>query len=120
MIPAPAQGAMLVVAMQNDEFSKNVLSKLNHSETEICTQIERDFLKELEGGCTAPIGALAQIKNEEIIFKGVLFSLDGEKKIEIEKIIPIEECKDAGKKYAFEILNNGGKELMSQIKAELN
>ena len=47
MVPAPAQGAMVVVAMENDVFCKEALAKLNHSETEICTHIEREFLKTL-------------------------------------------------------------------------
>ena len=58
MVPAPAQGAMVVVAMEKDDFCREALAKLNHSETEICTHIEREFLKTLEGGCTAPIGAV--------------------------------------------------------------
>ncbi|MEN9489070.1 MAG: hypothetical protein RL494_1335, partial [Bacteroidota bacterium] len=77
MIPAPAQGAMVVVAMGNDEFALNALAELNHVETEITTYIERQFLKTLEGGCTAPIGALAKFneKDETIHFQGVLFSI---------------------------------------------
>lgn len=119
MIPAPAQGAMLIVAMKNDEFSKKAVSELNHKETEICTHIERDFLRELEGGCSAPIGALAKIENKNIIFKGILFSLDGKRKVEVEKIISKDNYYDAGKVFAQEILRNGGKELMCEIKAEL-
>ena len=46
MVPAPAQGAMVVVAMENDIFCKEALAKLNHSETEICTHIEREFLNQ--------------------------------------------------------------------------
>jgi hydroxymethylbilane synthase len=44
---------------------------------QIATYIERQFLKTLEGGCTAPIGALARYNEEEdtIHFQGVLFSL---------------------------------------------
>lgn len=45
MIPAPAQGAMMVVAMAEDTFSLDALSELNHVETEICTYIERQFLR---------------------------------------------------------------------------
>ncbi len=121
MIPAPAQGAMLVVAMANDEFTKDAVSQLNDIETEICTYIERQFLKTLEGGCTAPIGALAQYDEEKdtIEFKGVLFSVDGKQKIEIEKSVDISEWKKLGFHSAQEILNNGGAELMTQIKKQL-
>jgi hydroxymethylbilane synthase len=121
MIPAPAQGAMLVVAMANDEFTKDAVSQLNDIETEICTYIERQFLKTLEGGCTAPIGALAQYDEEKdtIEFKGVLFSVDGKQKIAIEKSVDISEWKKLGFHSAQEILNNGGAQLMSQIKATL-
>ena len=121
MIPAPAQGAMLVVAMANDEFTKDAVSQLNDIETEICTYIERQFLKTLEGGCTAPIGALAQYDEEKdtIEFKGVLFSVDGKQKIEIEKSVDISEWKKLGFHSAQEILNNGGAELMVKIKNQL-
>lgn len=121
MIPAPAQGAMLVVAMANDEFTKDAVSQLNDIETEICTYIERQFLKTLEGGCTAPIGALAQYDEEKdtIEFKGVLFSIDGKQKIEIEKSVDISEWKKLGFHSAQEILNTGGAELMVEIKNQL-
>jgi hydroxymethylbilane synthase len=121
MIPAPAQGAMLVVAIANDEFTKDAVSQLNDIETEICTYIERQFLKTLEGGCTAPIGALAEYDEEKdtIEFKGVLFSVDGKQKIEIEKSVDISEWKKLGFHSAQEILNNGGAELMVEIKNQL-
>ncbi|TRX35969.1 hydroxymethylbilane synthase [Flavobacterium restrictum] len=119
MIPAPAQGAMLVVAMANDEFSRQVLNELNDIDTEVCSHIERQFLKTLEGGCTAPIGALAVFIEDDILFKGVLFSIDGKQKIEIEKTIPMQEWKKLGFYCAKEILENGGAELMKSIKESL-
>ncbi len=119
MVPAPAQGAMLVVAMENDAFCKEAIGKLNHRETEICTQIEREFLKTLEGGCTAPIGALAKINNYEIQFVGNLFSIDGEEKIEIESTISLDNWTDFGKECANEILEKGGAMLMKSIKKSL-
>ena len=121
MIPAPAQGAMLVVAMQEDAYTLDALSHLNDIETEIVTYIERQFLKTLEGGCTAPIGALAKYNEAEdtIHFQGVLFSLDGKEKIEVDKIVPIEEWKKLGFYSAQEILNNGGTKLMTEIKNNL-
>ena len=121
MIPAPAQGAMVVVAMAEDEFCREAVSELNDIETEVCTHIERQFLRRLEGGCTAPIGALATYNEDEdtIHFEGVLFSIDGQQKIAINKIVPIEEWKNLGYHSAEEILNNGGIELMKTIKETL-
>lgn len=121
MIPAPAQGAMVVVAMADDEFCRDAVSELNDIETEVCTHIERQFLRHLEGGCTAPIGALVTYNEDEdtLHFKGVLFSLDGKEKIEINKIVSIEEWKNLGYHLAVEVLNNGGAALMKTIKESL-
>ena len=119
MIPAPAQGAMVIVAMANDEFCRDAAAELNDIESEVCTHIERQFLKTLEGGCTAPIGALAVFIEDEIVFKGVLFSLDGKEKIEINKTVPLEEWKKLGVIAAKEILENGGVSLMESIRHEL-
>ncbi|MDR9457570.1 MAG: hydroxymethylbilane synthase [Salegentibacter sp.] len=119
MIPAPAQGAMLVVAMENDEFSRKALELLNHQESKISVHIERQFLKTLEGGCTAPIGALVTIEKNIVYFKGALFSLDGKQKIEVEKTTRIDEIQGFGTSCAREVLNKGGKELMTEIRKVL-
>lgn len=119
MVPAPAQGAMLVVAMENDKYSREAVANLNHKETEICTFIERQFLRTLEGGCTAPIGALAQFKDEEIQFQGVLFSLDGKQKFNIEKNCTFDNYKTFGERCANEILTSGGNELMVELRKTL-
>ena len=121
MIPAPAQGAMVVVGMINDEYSLDAVAQLNDIETEICTYIERQFLKTLEGGCTAPIGALAKYNEKEdtIEFSGVLLSIDGKQKLEINKNVDISEWKKLGYHAAQEILNNGGAVLMECIRKDL-
>jgi hydroxymethylbilane synthase len=121
MIPAPAQGAMVVVAMGNDNFTIDAVSQLNDIETEICTFIERQFLRTLEGGCTAPIGALAKYNESDdvIEFNGVLLSLDGKQKIEVNKLVPIEEWKKLGFHAAQEILENGGNEIMNDLRKQL-
>ena len=120
MVPAPAQGAMVIAVMQHDTFCVDAVGKLNHHESEICTTIEREFLKTLEGGCTAPIGALATVKNNEIHFKGCLFSLDGTQKFEIEKTISVNKNLHFGRNCALEVMKQGGKELMVEIKKTLD
>ena len=119
MIPAPAQGAMVIVAMGNDKFSIDATSKLNDYSSEVCTHIEREFLRTLEGGCTAPIGAFAEIMKDQVIFKGCLFSLDGKTNLEIERTTTVSDYKNLGEECANFILQNGGKELMRSIKSEL-
>ena len=116
MIPAPAQGAMVIVAMGNDNFCLDAVSELNDVETEVCTHIERQFLKTLEGGCTAPIGAIVKIIEDDISFKGTLLSLDGKQKISVEKIVPLQEWKKLGYYCAQEILENDGKEIMEVLR----
>ncbi|MEL6812330.1 MAG: hydroxymethylbilane synthase [Bacteroidota bacterium] len=120
MVPAPAQGAMVVVAMADDPLGVEATSKLNVTNSAICTHIEREFLRVLEGGCTAPIGAMAKIGNNLIDFKGVLLSLDGQTRLVVEEQTPLEAYEGFGKKCAMLLLHNGGKKLMHEIKKEMS
>jgi hydroxymethylbilane synthase len=119
MIPAPAQGAMLVVAMEQDDYCREALGKLNHFESEMCTYVERSFLKTLEGGCTAPIGALATVIDNEIRLQGLLSSIDGKEVIHVEKVVETTSYKKFGEEAAESVLANGGAEIMEKIKADL-
>lgn len=121
MIPAPAQGAMMVVAMADDTFVLEALSQLNDIETEIATHIERQFLRTLEGGCTAPIGALATYNetDDTIRLQGVLLSTDGKQRFYIDKTVPINEWKKLGYQAAQEILSKGGDALMKELRKQL-
>lgn len=114
MVPAPAQGVIMITALGKDTEILEIVTQLNHKETEICAGIEREFLNTLEGGCTAPIGALAYINEEEITFKGVLVSTDGRKKIEADRICKVGDYKDLGKRCAKEVLMKGGQKILLQ------
>jgi len=70
MLPAPAQGAIMVVCRQADEYAFESCQSLDHEETALCTKIERDFLAGLMGGCSTPISALAEVKDGEVVFRG--------------------------------------------------
>jgi uroporphyrinogen-III synthase len=114
MIPAPAQGAIMLAALEKDDFTIDACEQLNHPDTEICVGIEREFLRLLEGGCSAPIGALAYIddRTEEINFKGVLLKSDGSKKIAVAKTAKVGSHEYLAKDCADYIFNKGGRELM--------
>jgi len=115
MVPAPAQGAIMITALESDEETRAICAEINHEDTEISTSIERDFLNRLEGGCTAPIGALAYVKDEEINFKGILLSTDGTKKIEVSKVVPLGSHFNLAEFCADYIIGKGGKTLIDQL-----
>ena len=114
MIPAPAQGAIMVACLEKDQYVIDACEQLNHYETKVCVGIEREFLKLLEGGCTAPIGALAYVdeKTEEINFKGILLKKDGSKKITVTKTAKMGRHRFLAKDCADYVINRGGKEMM--------
>ena len=119
MLPAPAQGAIMVVALEDDDFVREACAELNHEPTATCTQLEREFLRLLEGGCSAPIGALAYINNEdEVTMKGVLLAIDGTKKLEAEFSAPLGQHENLGRDCANSILSRGGKNLMGEIQRD--
>lgn len=87
MLPAPAQGAIVVVVREDNVALQKKLLPLHDDYTYIATQLERDFLRALEGGCTAPIGAFAEFKNEKLYFKGGLWSEDGKESSVIDEVL---------------------------------
>lgn len=116
MVPAPAQGAIMVVAMEEDEEIREICAQLNHERTEICVTQEREFLRILEGGCTAPIGGLCYINNDDkVVLKGVLLTVDGSKKLEAEITADLGKHQNIGRDCANSILARGGKRLMSEV-----
>ena len=120
MISAPAQGVVAICGRSDNAEMKQVFSDINHKPTQICVEIERNFLNTLEGGCTAPIGAFAEInERNEVRFIGRLCSLDGKNCIETDEIFEWNEHENFGKTLAQKVLENGGHELMHQIKSEI-
>jgi hydroxymethylbilane synthase len=116
MLPAPAQGAVVVVAKSERTDLKEALALINHSNTALETQLEREFLRQLEGGCSSPIGALAKVDDEEVIFKGGLFSLDGTKAITIEKRSTRSSAVSDVSLWVDEVLKSGGEEILKELR----
>ena len=120
MIPAPSQGAIGIVSLENNESVKKALLQINCEKTFYCTAIERTFLKILEGGCSAPIGGLALIDGDFIDFKGGLFSLNGRESVVTKHRFSNKENPIyLGEKIASELLKKGGKSIIKKIKTQL-
>ncbi len=117
MVPAPAQGAIMIISRMNDQLAIDATVTINHSITATCTKIERDFLRTLLGGCSTPISAYAAVKNNQLVFTGNMLSLDGKEKVSIDLIESIDSLKqDFGIKTAKQLLENGGNEIAQKIR----
>jgi hydroxymethylbilane synthase len=106
MLPAPAQGAITISCREDDDAAFDACHLLNDESTDVCTKIERDFLRTLLGGCSTPIGALAVIASDKIIFKGNICSPDGQKVISIEKEFSLQDSGEWGVLAGTELLEN--------------
>ncbi len=78
MLPAPAQGAIGIEALSNNNDVRILLSKINHAETFTCVMAERSFLAELNAGCRSPVAARARLIDGRLIIKGEMLSEDGQ------------------------------------------
>jgi hydroxymethylbilane synthase len=116
MLPAPAQGTVVVVCREEDKEIRNTCAAFNDYHTALCTRIERDFLRALMGGCSTPISALAQLREHQLHFRGSMLSVDGKEKAEIEKFVDLANCENTGKLAAAEILLKGGEKIIESIR----
>jgi hydroxymethylbilane synthase len=116
MLPAPAQGAIAIVCRKDDNQVFDTCRNFNDEATALCVKIERDFLKALMGGCSTPVSALAEVKDDEIVFKGNVLSVDGKEKSEIEKAVHLNKAKELGIVAGEEILSMGADKIIEQIR----
>lgn len=116
MIPAPAQGVIAICCRKNERETAGLLANINHRETEMTSRVERQFLNVLEGGCSAPIGAFAQILDEEIHFEAVLLDIEGQKRIHHLGKTSLKEFENFGRQMALQVLNKGGEKIIEELK----
>ena len=116
MIPAPAQGAIGVVCRKTETSIIEQLQKINHPSTQICVAIERELLRIVEGGCSAPIGAHARVEDHKIKLDAGIFSLDGQTAVTTQTEAEIEDWETMAPLSAHELLTKGGAHIMESIK----
>jgi hydroxymethylbilane synthase len=104
MLPAPAQGAVTVVCRASDNQAFDKVYALNHQETELCTYLERSFLRTLQGGCSSPVSALATITEGKLQFTGSIASHDGSQMETVSANVPVAEARELGIEMAKQIL----------------
>jgi hydroxymethylbilane synthase len=100
MLPAPAQGAVVVVCRQDDYDTIDICKQIHDVQTGICTQVEKDFLAGLLGGCSLPIGAHAYIRDNNVYIEGNVVDITGSTKEQVSLHATLSEAHMLGKKAA--------------------
>ena len=116
IISAPGQGAIALETREDNIKIKKIVTSINHKNTSLCVNVERSFLKELEGGCTAPIGAFAEVNNDVISLTGHISSFDGKKYITNQTASQYNNSDKLGITLAKQMLRDGGDKILSEVR----
>lgn len=111
-LPAVGQGAVAVEVRTSDSALREVLGRLNHAETRSAVLSERAFLRTLQGGCQAPIGAHAVLFGDQIQLQGVVASLDGSRVLRRVMEGPMAKPDELGEALGQELLELGARDLL--------
>ncbi len=116
VLPAPAQGA-LAVECRTDSDLVTALKALDDPDTRVAVEAERALLAALEAGCSAPVGAMAEVAEgddgPEVFLRGLVCALDGSDAVRLSATGPTHDAAGVGERLAAELLDLGAAELMS-------
>jgi hydroxymethylbilane synthase len=117
LLPAPAQGALAVECRADDAAMITALSALDSADTRAAVTAERALLAALEAGCTAPVGALAEVAEDddgalEIFLRGSVTALDGNDAVRLSATGPFSDADEIGRRLAADLLANGAQMMM--------
>lgn len=113
MIPAASQGILGIESLDEPKLLQT-LAVLNDEQAVVASRIERDFIKELEGGCQVPIGVNAEILGTSVQIRAILGLPDGSEILQKSLNLPLNESQNAGILLAKEFINKGAKELLKR------
>ncbi len=114
MLPAVAQAAISVEIKADGDQISQLVAPLNDQKTALCVKAERAFLERLEGSCRTPIGGLATIEDERIVFRGQILSEDGTNSFETSSAGPTTKAVKIGTDAADELLEAAGPDFLSK------
>jgi len=123
VLPAPGQGALAVECAADDAELTALLAGLDDPHTRAAVTAERSLLAALEAGCSAPVGALADLLGDgqvvtEMRLRGVVGTTDGTTLVQLSTTGPVpaspDQAADLGRELAAEMLAKGAAGLMGE------
>jgi hydroxymethylbilane synthase len=107
-LPAVGQGVIAILARKEDVRTREILAAIDDGDASLALRAERAFLAVLDGSCRTPIGGLARIAGDAIVFKGIIIKPDGSEAHEIERRGDIADPERLGAEAGKELLRRGG------------
>lgn len=123
VLPAPGQGALAIECTADNADLIAALGELDDPFTRVAVTAERSLLAALEAGCSAPVGALADLLADgqivkEMRLRGVVGTTDGSRMVQLSTTGPVPETYDQamalGRELAAEMLAQGAAGLMGE------
>ena len=120
-IPPVGQGIVAIEASKslNPLIYKALRDFVNHDKAEQCLILEREYLRELDGGCSIPAFCHAEINQDKVQLTGGIMSLDGKEYLEEKIEVNLEKASGEGTGLAKKILSQGGSKILSDIRKQL-
>lgn len=117
MLPAPGQGALAVEVRAGDAATAAAVAPLDDADARACTTAERTLLAELEAGCSAPVGALADVvegmQGPELSLRAVVAAADGSADLRRSLVGDVGAPAELGRRLAALLLDDGAADLMA-------
>jgi len=112
VLPAPGQGAIAVEVRADDPHRAQVVGQLDHFPSRASVEAERHFLRVLQGGCLAPVAALAVVRGDRLILAGRVVAPDGQRRLDGTLSGPLGDAEALGERLARQLLDRGAASLI--------
>jgi hydroxymethylbilane synthase len=117
MLPAPAQGALAVECRASDGAAIAAFAALDDPDTRAAVAAERALLAALEAGCSAPVGALGVVAEDEagaleLFLRGSVTAVDGSAAVRLSATGATTEAEEVGRRLAADLLAEGADQMM--------
>lgn len=112
--PSPGQGAMAVVAREDNIDLVNMLKKIEDRKSRIEVTAERALLLHINAGCRFPLGALASANASKLALYASVYSADGKQRIDVKKSDSVSNAEHLGTLVAGELEERGAMKLAEE------
>ncbi|KHN98401.1 porphobilinogen deaminase [Metarhizium album ARSEF 1941] len=118
ILHAVGQGALGVECRAGDDEVLRALAEIEHRDTMLACVAERSLMRELEGGCSVPIGAETKWVDGKLRFRATVVSVNGKEGVDadvLETVTSEEEATELGKRVARDLVSRGADKILDAI-----